>query len=264
LSFDAEAFFGGKKNTRNNMRNTPDMDNFMGANFAGFSVGGRRGNYDDLNNNGFVDDLDFAHPPKASGKRTRQARLLGTDENNVAFGLQKFGNAVGRSESDLGRVNRTRRKNQKRRLEAGVELAKRNPKKYSYQKAAERLESFEETDLRRKAGVKSTRPYLTSDRNLAGERVSKAGSIIKNEIGYRVSKSRLGKKIKQLEESRRIEKRLDDPAEKAAYQERLSNMRNQPKVYRNVTRYKNDEEVHILKRKPDRSDLNDDERDRLR
>ena len=219
MSFDAEAFFGGRKSKKGSSGGIPDLDDFIKNSGGGYDMGAgfmervamsqsRKGSYDDLNNNGFVDDLDFAHPPKASGKRTRQARLLGTDENNVAFGLQKTGNAIGRSESDIGRIINTKRSNKKKRLKAMVELAERNPKKYNISEAYERLDNFEEKELRRKAGVKSTAPYITSDSSLAGERLSKAGSKIKNEIGYRVSKSKLAKKIKQLEQSRKTERNL--------------------------------------------------------
>ena len=277
MAFDAEAFFGGRKSKKSSSGGIPDLDDFIKNSGGGYDMGsgfiervamsqGRRGSYDDLNNNGFVDDLDFAHPPKASGKRTRQARLLGTDENNVAFGLQKFGNAVGRSESDIGRVGTTMRTKKKKRLKAMVELAERNPKKYNLSQAYERLENFEEKELRRKAGVKSTRPYLTSDSSLAGERLSKAGSKIKDEIGYHVSKSKLAKKIKQLEQSRRTEKLLQDPEEKRAYQERLYTMQNPPKKLQKITKYDDDEEEEIvtLKKKYSKKDLSDDDREELR
>lgn len=273
MSFDAEAFFGGRK-SKSKSNGIPDLDDFIrergGADFgSGFlervAMSQRnKGSYDDMNNNGFVDDLDFAHPPKLSKKRSKQARLLGTDENNVAFGLQNTGNAVGRSEYDIGRVLQTKRSNKKKRLKAAVELAERNPKKYNISEAYERLDNFEEKELRRKAGVKSTRPYLTSDSSLVGERLSKAGSKIKNEIGYRVSKSKLAKKIKQLEQIRKTEKRLDDPEEKRAYQERLANMRDPPKVYRKITKYDDDDKIAVLKKRPDRGDLRDEERDALR
>lgn len=255
MPFDAEAFFGGKKHTRNNLRNTPDMDNYMGMN-SGFDFG--RGSYynDDMNNNGFVDAIDFAHPPKASGKRTKQARLLGTDENNVAFGLQKFGNAIGRSESDIGRVNRTRRKNQKRRLEAGVELAKRNPKKYSYQKAAERLESFEETDLRRKAGVHGTRLTPQGSYSNVKSNVRGIAGDIKNEIGYRVSKHKMSKKANQLRQQ--SERRLEDPEEKRAHQERLA------KMYEQVPRHKEESPEDRDRHRALQKNLSNESRDELR
>jgi hypothetical protein len=277
MSFDAEAFFGGRKSRKASSGGIPDLDDFIRNSGGGYDMGSgflervassqrRRGSYDDLNNNGFVDDLDFAHPPRASGKRTRQARLLGTDENNVAFGMQKFGNAIGRSEADIGRVGTTMRTKKKKRLKAAVELAERNPKKYNLQQAYERLENFEEKDLRRKAGTKSTRPYLTSDSSLAGERISKAGSKIKNEIGYRVSKSKLAKKIKQLEQARRTEKLLQDPEEKRKYQERISSMQNPPKVFHKVTEYNDDDEEEIvtLRKKYRKKDLSDDDREKLR
>lgn len=267
VSFDAEAFFGGKR-SKGKSNGIPDLDDFIrergGTDFgSGFiervaMSQKNKGSYDDMNNNGFVDDLDFAHPPKSSGKRTRQARLLGTDENNAAFGLQKFGNAIGRSESDIGRVTETKRNNKKRKLKAMVELAERNPKKYNYQNAVERLENFEEKDLRRKAGVKSTRPYLTSDSSLAGERISKAGSKIKNEIGYRVSKSRLAKKIKQLEEIRRADKRLEDPETKKQYKKNLG------KIYDNVPRHNEESQEDRSRHRELQRNLSDSDREELR
>ena len=271
MSFDAEAFFGGRKSKRGSSNGIPDLDDFINTHSRGYDMGqgfleriplsqGTRRHFrdDDINNNGFVDDLDFAHPPKASGKRTRQARLLGTDENNVAFGLQKFGNAVGRSESDIDRIVQTRRSNKKKRLKAAVELAERNPKRYNLQQAYEQLENFEEKELRRKAGKKSTRPYLTGDRELAGERISKLGSSIKNEIGYRISKSKMKKKIKQLEESRKTEKRLKDPEEKKEYRERLE------KMYDTVDRHKDESVEERMRHNRLKENLSDRDRNELK
>jgi hypothetical protein len=197
MDFDAESFFGGKKSKRSNMSNIPDLDTYLGKDYGGFAMfGGQGASFgDDRNSNGFVDTLDFTRP---------QRRNM---DDGIAYGIQHFGKSLKRSESNVGRFNRIMQLKKKKKLQARVELAELNPEKYgSVKSAKDRLDNFKENVLRKKAGIHGTQ--LTPQSSY--KNIKPNIKALKNEIGYNISKIKLAKKIKQLEEMKRKKISVDE------------------------------------------------------